>query len=561
MLRLQQGWKNCILSLILYFPMAAHAHLISIAATTPFPATVTATSSTTATFTVTNIASRVSVTVVDQSSFPSGSGLSISSSTCGNLLGPGQSCTIQLSLKPSTTQTISTALKEWAKPSADGVQYPINVTVTTGLPSITLVPVNSSALPALRDPVVAASAGNWLILSGSTGGFHDFNRDFITSIYVYNPSTAQIYSMSVSSTNLPVAVKKQLTSSDNQFLQDGDTLYIIGGFYTPDNVVWTTLNTITAINVPGMINAIINNNTNLASFVTYNTSIPQFQVTGGQLGKIGNYFYLTFGQDCEGSNYCVPTQTYTNSIYQFSADPTLSSISIVNTVTHGDLDGSGWRRRDYTLVPFMSGSTQTLFAMGGPFTPGINAFVWTNGINFSANIQANSNFINQQANQYLSPSLPMYSANANTTYVATFSGLSNLYWGASGLVNDTTTPYGNILDLISSDGSGNVQEYANLQPMCSGQPLPSCLYMGLAAHFIPVANNYDSRSILQLDQLPQNSSTLVGYVYGGLISTVQNIFVTPDPTSATNKVYAVYVTPSGSGSVNWQNVTNLYPGN
>lgn len=549
-----------ILSILLFFPLATYAHLISITATTPFPATVPASSTTLATFTVTNIASRVSVTAVNQSHFSQSSGLSIASSTCGALLAPRQTCTIQVSLQASTAlQTVTGALKIWAQPSADGVEYPIRVTVSANLPDITLQPINSAGLPALRDPVVAENAGEWLIVSGSTGDFHDFNRDFITSLYVYNPMTSAIYSESVSATNLPATVQNQLISSDPEYLQDGDTLYIIGGFYTPNNVNWVTLNTITAINIPGMINAIKNNVTDLAPFVSYNTTIPQFKVTGGQLGKIDNYFYLAFGQDCEG-NYCADSQHYTNSIYQFSTDPTLSSITLINTATHGDLDGSGWRRRDYTLAPFKSNNADTLFALGGPFTPGSEADVWTNGIHIHSDLHTNDNFINQQANQYLAPVLSMYSANKSTTYVATFSGLSNLYWASNGLNYDNTTPYGNILDLISADASGTVQEYANLTPLCSGQPLASCLYMGLAAHFIPIDTYYDSRGILQLDQLPESGPTLVGYVYAGLVSSGQDIF-DASPNNATNQVYAVYVTPAGLGPISWRNITNLYPGN
>ena len=176
--RRRLGYTKMLVSMALLFPMAAHAHLISITATTPFPATVTAGSSTIATFAVTNITSKVNVTVIDQSNFPGS--LTISSSTCGNLLTPKQSCTIQVTLKATSAgQTISSALKEWAKPSADGVEYPINVTVTAGLPNITLVPVNSTGLPAVRDPVIGHSGGNWLLVSGSTGAFHDFNHDFI----------------------------------------------------------------------------------------------------------------------------------------------------------------------------------------------------------------------------------------------------------------------------------------------------------------------------------------------------------------------------------------------
>ena len=165
---------------------------------------------------------------------------------------------------------------------------------------------------------------------------------------------------------------------------------MIGGFWTPNNINWSTLNTITSINIPGMINAIMTNNTSLASFVNYSNAVSQFQVTGGQLGKIGNNFYLSFGQNCHGDNYCGGAgggQVYTNSIYEFSTDPTLSSISILNTATHPDDDNSGWRRRDYSLIPFMLGNTETLLAEGGPFTQPTNpnpAVVWTNAIDFNA---------------------------------------------------------------------------------------------------------------------------------------------------------------------------------
>jgi monoamine oxidase len=52
------------------------------------------------------------------------------SSGLGSPLGPGQSCIITLQLQPSIAQNISTALKVWAKPTLDAVQYPINVAVT-----------------------------------------------------------------------------------------------------------------------------------------------------------------------------------------------------------------------------------------------------------------------------------------------------------------------------------------------------------------------------------------------------------------------------------------------
>jgi monoamine oxidase len=117
-----------ILNLILFFPMTIFAHLISITATTPFPSTVSEFSISTATFTVTNISSGVIFIPTNQSQFPSD--IVVVSSSLGSQLAPGQSCAITLQLQPLTVQNISTALKVWAKPTLDAVQYPINVTVT-----------------------------------------------------------------------------------------------------------------------------------------------------------------------------------------------------------------------------------------------------------------------------------------------------------------------------------------------------------------------------------------------------------------------------------------------
>ncbi|MFI4956249.1 MAG: hypothetical protein ACHQAX_03470 [Gammaproteobacteria bacterium] len=122
-------FNKLIFGMSLLLPITAFAHLLSITASSPFPEAVTVSTTATATFTVTNI-SAIPITAIDQSSFPIGSGLSILSSTCGNLMGPAQSCNIMLKLNaPATPQTISAELHEWAKPSADGVQFPFSIAI------------------------------------------------------------------------------------------------------------------------------------------------------------------------------------------------------------------------------------------------------------------------------------------------------------------------------------------------------------------------------------------------------------------------------------------------
>jgi hypothetical protein len=284
-------------------------------------------------------------------------------------------------------------------------------------------------------------------------------------------------------------------------------------------------------------------------------------VTGGRLGKIGHHLYLAYGHNCEGF-YCSDSQTYSNAIFKYKAKPNYQHHKIyfksVAFEQHQDDDGSGWRRRDYTLTPFKWHGSEALFALAGPFTPGDNALVWTNGIIFDRNLHHNDNFINQQGNQYASSHLAMYSSTLDTSYVATFGSLSNLFWTTEGLKYDDTTPYGNIMDLISADAHRHVREYVNNQPLCSDQPLENCLYMGIGTEFIPIARYYDHRDILELDQLPAHEKTLVGYIYGGLISFSQEPFTPGQQSFATNNVYGVYVQPHTHGKVNWEDVTNRF---
>ena len=208
--------------------------------------------------------------------------------------------------------------------------------------------------------------------------------------------------------------------------------------------------------------------TRMRPYVQVSTQFP-IRVTGGQMDKIGSSYYLAFGQDCEGApqpSGCATSQVYNNSIYQFNLNFDLSSLDIVNQVTHADSPGSGWRRRDFTLAPYSVNGVDYLLALAGPFTPGTDAFVWTNAISFNAELASQDNFVsNQRANQYLAPTVSMFSSSQQMSYIYTFGGLSNLYWSTSGLVYDNSTPYGNILDVITIDERGVSQEYANLSPL------------------------------------------------------------------------------------------------
>ena len=116
---------------------------------------------------------------------------------------------------------------------------------------------------------------------------------------------------------LPAAIQEQLSSTNMEFHQDGDFLYIIGGYgysnTADDHITYPNL---TAVNVPEVIKAILNE----TSFVAYFRQIKddQFAVTGGYLNKIYDTYFLTGGQRFDGRynpmNHPTFKQEYTNSI-------------------------------------------------------------------------------------------------------------------------------------------------------------------------------------------------------------------------------------------------------
>lgn len=287
--------------------MGAFAHLISITATSPFPAVVHVLSTTTATFTITNNTSKVTLTIIDQSKFPRGSGLSISSSTCGAPMGPGQSCRITLQLQASgTPQTISSELREWAKPSADGVRHPFSVNVIS--------PAQYTITP----------------LAGSNG--------------TINPNTLQVVD---SGGSLTFTATPATSYTVNQWLLDGSVVQTGGKFYTLSNIVSNhTVNVTFTVGVPVVVGF---SNFNHANFLP----VAYTSIDGGSNWILSSPFSLPSGQNqgelfgviC-ASNVCMTGgETFNNSANSF--------LPVVYTSSDG---GSNWTLS--TALPLPSGQAQ-----------------------------------------------------------------------------------------------------------------------------------------------------------------------------------------------------------
>lgn len=413
--------------------------------------------------------------------------------------------------------------------------------------TISLEEISLSSAPGLQSFAVGQDdQGRWLLIGGRTDGLHlrrpfesflanDNNRQVI----VIDPESDNVYVSPLSS--LSVGLQEQLQSTNMEFYQRGDYLYLIGGYaYSPTAADHVTFPNLTAVDVPGTIQAIVGQQPITPYFrqITDN----RLQVTGGYLGYLDSIFYLVGGQKFMGRyNPMGPghgpgfVQEYTNAIRTFKIHDDGHSIAITNY--QESKDTANLHRRDYNMTPqiFPDGSAGfTVFSGVFQYTADLP---WLNTVDITAQgYQVRPNF-NQYLSQYHSAHVPIYDAAGNAMHTIFFGGMSRYTLDpVSGqLVDDQNVPF---VKTISQ-----VTRYANDSLVEMALPISMPGFLGSSAEFIPLHSlDYTQGEILHLNSLPAGK-THIGYIYGGIESTAQNIFFVNDGTQskATNRCFKVYL--------------------
>ena len=131
-------------------------------------------------------------------------------------------------------------------------------------------------LPTLHSFNAAHHDGKWIVFAGRTNGMHGFDAigpgNFPPAaqnkeVWVIDPVAKQSWSRSLESASggLTAAEIRSLTPANTQFYQRGDHLYVTGGYgliFDPGtpNTQNGTHSTLTAVNLPGIIDWVVNNN-------------------------------------------------------------------------------------------------------------------------------------------------------------------------------------------------------------------------------------------------------------------------------------------------------------
>jgi hypothetical protein len=173
-------------------------------------------------------------------------------------------------------------------------------------------------------------------------------------VWVIDPVAKQSWHRSLvgAGGGLTTAELNSLTPTNNQFYQQGDRLYMTGGYgvqtILPDTTpVNGTFDKLSAISLPGIVDWVMTGG-GVAKDHIRQISSPSFRVTGGAIYEMGGRTHLVFGQDFSGNYNPNKNGTYTNQVRSFDT-PTTAPLSIANpTTTSPD---PNHRRRDLNIVP------------------------------------------------------------------------------------------------------------------------------------------------------------------------------------------------------------------
>lgn len=419
--------------------------------------------------------------------------------------------------------------------------YSISLWAQTAPFNVYLEPVNINGLGGLQSYAFGQHNGKWLIVGGRLDGLHR-RQPFAAfdvagnnnQIIVIDPITQQKWTSPISS--LSIALQEQLSSTNMEFHQEGNTLILIGGYgYHTATTSRKTFDNLTAINVSGLINAVISGNP-ITSFFKQ-ISDPLFAVTGGHLKKINNTFYLVGGNKFDG-NYNpmgnpTYTQVYTNAVRKFTVLETDSNLIISHLPGH--TDAANLHRRDYNAVPqILPNRAEGITAFSGVFQPTAN-LPFLNSVTIDSTSYAVNNSFQQYYNHYHCAVLPIYSATKNEMHSVFFGGIAQYFDSAGILVQDNNVPFVKTIARVTRNAAGIMEEYK--------LPVEMPSLLGASSEFIPNSTVPQYKNeVFKLDEFTTDS-TLVGYIYGGISSTAANIFFTNTGTqsSASSQIFKVYV--------------------
>jgi hypothetical protein len=423
------------------------------------------------------------------------------------------------------------------------------------------VSFGAAALPTLHSYSAATHDGKWIMIAGRTNGLHDFTNSPTTNfpeqyqnrdVWVIDPVTHQSWSRSLEdvSSGLNANQIASLTPTNQQFAQIGDRLYITGGYGIPGSGSgFTTFDTLSAIDLDGIVDWVVNGQGQAADHIRQ-ISDPLFKVTGGAMYEMEDRMHLVFGQDFTGGYNPTKNGAYTKQVRSFDIVDNGVTLSVANSASTPQVEA--YRRRDLNVYPSLEpspggGVQEGLTVLAGVFTEDVG--VWTVPVEIDGNGQptmADPNLagtFKQAMNQYHSAKVGLYSGAQGAMHELLLGGITLKTYDESlgTFIQDDNMPFTSQVTSVARDSSGQyTQHFLGSYPELfdiENNPLN----FGANAEFFlaPGIATYEN-GVIDLDQL--HGETVVGYVFGGIVSNAPHVRGVPGALSAaSNRVFEVTI--------------------
>ncbi len=378
--------------------------------------------------------------------------------------------------------------------------------------------------PAIHSGAVAEHDGLWLFVSGRTNGLHSFGADAFPrefengDVVVYDRETDTQWSASLD--GLPAAIADPLRSTNAQFLARGDSLIVVGGYGHSEAAEGKiTFGTMTVIDVPGLIGAVIAAG-DLAPHIRQPLAEAEaLKVTGGHLVSVGSELTVVGGHRFDGEYGVQFTQEYTQAIRTLDLDG--ASLRGINQVTDAQL-----HRRDGNVAPsVLDGGAIGVGIYGGVFHPETNAAYLRPMLFGTAGLTQEDDFV-QHVGHYTSPVLPLYSLRRGEMSTVFFGGINAFTWDDRtddwmAVGNPPFIPFTDDIGVITRrDGVwGERRLDVRMPEACdSGTGQCTTLRGTNAAFFLDPALEHYVDGIVAMDAIPAGR-TRIGWIVGGIAAS------------------------------------------
>lgn len=414
-------------------------------------------------------------------------------------------------------------------------------------------PIIGETVPGYHSFAYATYGSKWLLIGGRTNGLHGLNSNsnFETeysnnNIIVIDTTDWQWSSASLN--QLSTAHADPLRSTNMQFLQKDDRLYIVGGYgWDSTNAMFATFPYLISVDVPGIITAVETGDSLSPHLGFYIDST--MAVAGGELEEINDTFYLVGGHKFEGrysdQNNGQFTQTYTNAIRSFTVVDIVPSGPFAPINQSEVVDTNNFHRRDLNVVKLEFDEGDKLAILSGVFKKNQN-LPYTEPIYYDGQNTQVFTGNNQRFNQYTSANFTVYDdiTGANTMGVVLLGGMGTHNNNGT---YDSLVPFVNTISHLYFDANGPTQPFGIVNwEETRFAVMPGLL--GTNAIFI-MGNNVDTThgaiSIAQLPMAQIQPRKFIGYFFGGIRGTAPNNGI----SSANDTIYRVYIKGDFVGGV------------